>query len=43
MNLSSWLVAEIVPGVERHPLKKLDVDPDALLRLVGRVRRLFWA
>jgi transposase len=26
MSLSSWLVAGIVPGVERQPLKKLEVD-----------------
>ena len=38
MSLSSWLVAGIVPGMERHPLKKLDVDPDALLRLLHRWR-----
>ena len=28
MSLSSWLVAGIVPDMDRHPLKKLDVDPD---------------
>jgi len=38
MSLSSWLVAGIVAGMERHPLKKLDVDPDALLRLLHRWR-----
>jgi hypothetical protein len=38
MSLPSWLVAGIVPGMERHPLKKLDVDPDALLRLLHRWR-----
>ena len=26
LSLSSWLVAGIVPGVERQPLKKLAVD-----------------
>ena len=31
MSLSSWLVAGIVPGVERQPLKKLAVDESALL------------
>ena len=30
MSLSSWLVAGIVPGVERQPLKKLAVDESAL-------------
>ncbi len=38
VRLSSWLVAGIVPGLERHPLKKLNVDPDALLRLLHRWR-----
>src|SRR6478735_8842465 len=32
MSLSSWLVAGIVPGVERQPLKKLAVDESALLK-----------
>ena len=26
MSQSSWLVAGIVPGVEREPLKKLAID-----------------
>lgn len=26
MSLTKWLVAGIVPGVERQPLKKLEVD-----------------
>ena len=26
MSLSSWLVAGVVPGIERHPLKKLEVN-----------------
>ena len=32
MSQSSWLVAGIVPGIERHPAKKLEPDPTALLR-----------
>src|ERR1700739_2046676 len=36
MSLSSWLVAGIVPGVERQPLKKLAVDESALLKLLHR-------
>src|SRR6516225_11897976 len=36
MSLSSWLVAGIVPGVERQPLKKLVVDESALLKLLHR-------
>ena len=38
MSQSSWLVAGIVPGIERQPLKKLDVDKDALLKLLHRWR-----
>jgi transposase len=38
MSLSSWLVAGVVPGLERHPLKKLDVDAEALIRLLHRWR-----
>src|SRR5246127_2715535 len=36
MGQSSWLVAGIVPGLERNPLKKLSPDQDALLRLLHR-------
>ena len=36
MSQSNWLVAGIVPGVERHPLKKLDPDERALLQLLKR-------
>jgi transposase len=38
MSQSSWLVAGIVPGVERQPLKKLKVDESALLNLLHRWR-----
>ena len=38
MSLSSWLVAGILPGVERQPLKKLEVDESALLKLLNRWR-----
>ena len=38
MSLSSWLVAGIVPGVERQPVKKLAVDECALLKLLHRWR-----
>ncbi len=38
MSQSSWLVAGIVPGVERHPLKKLVPDEAALLGLLQRWR-----
>ena len=38
MSQKSWLVGAIVPGVERHPLKKLVPDEDELLRLLQRWR-----
>src|SRR5689334_11942167 len=38
LSRSSWLVAGVVPGLERHPLKKLEPDEDALLRLLHRWR-----
>jgi transposase len=34
MSLSTWLVAGIVPGVARHPLKKLEAED--LLKLLHR-------
>lgn len=36
MSQSSWLVAGIAPGIDRHPLKKLTADEDVLLRLLQR-------
>ena len=36
MSQSSWLVAGVVPGVDRHPLKKLEPDEEGLLRLLRR-------
>jgi len=36
MSQSSWLVAGVLPGVERQPLKKLVPDVAALLRLLER-------
>ena len=38
MSQSSRLVAGIVPGVERQPLKKIAVDASALLKLLNRWR-----
>jgi transposase len=38
MSQSSWLVAGIVPGVERQPLKKLAINERALLNLLRRWR-----
>lgn len=38
LSLSSWLIAGIVPGLGRQPLKKLAVDESALLKLLHRWR-----
>jgi transposase len=38
MSQSSWLVAGIIPGIERHPLKKLEPNEVELLRLLTRWR-----
>jgi len=38
MSLSSWLVAGMIPGVNREPLKKIDPDAEELLRLLYRWR-----
>jgi len=39
MGKESWLVAGIIPGVERQPLKKLEPDGDELLKLLVRWRK----
>src|ERR1700732_907610 len=38
LSLKTWLVAGLVPGVARQPLKKHGADPDALLTLLHRWR-----
>jgi hypothetical protein len=38
MSQAKWLVAAVVPGVERQPLKRLDADAAALLKLLHRWR-----
>ena len=38
MSQSIWLVAGMIPGVERQPLKKLNPDEDQLLKLMNRWR-----
>jgi transposase len=38
LSLSSWLVAGVVPGITRQPLKKLEPDEADLLRLLQRWR-----
>src|SRR5256886_12822218 len=42
MSKASWLVSGVVPGVERQPLKKLEPDATALLRLIEAGRDGFW-
>ena len=34
MSQSKWLVPALVPGVERHPLKKFDAQEEGLLKLL---------
>jgi len=38
MSQSSWLIAGIIPGVERHAAKKLNPDEAGLLQLLHRWR-----
>ena len=36
LSRNSWLVAGVVPGINRHPLKKLAADENELLALLHR-------
>ncbi len=38
MSKAKWLVAGLVPGLERQPLKKIDADAELLLQLLQRWR-----
>jgi transposase len=38
LSRSSWLIAGMVPGVERQPLKKLEPDAQALMQVIERWR-----
>ena len=38
MSQSSWLVAGMLPGVERQPRKKLEPSPERLVGLLHRWR-----
>jgi len=38
LSLSTWLVAGVVPGLKRQPLKKLSADADKLVALLERWR-----
>src|SRR5215813_11932494 len=39
LSQTKWLVAALVPGVERQPLKKFDANEEVLLKLLHRWRR----
>lgn len=39
MSLKTWLINAMVPGIERHPLKKLEPDPSGLLMTLAGWRR----
>ena len=39
LSKENWLVAGIIPGVERQPLKKLEADENELLKLLERWRK----
>jgi transposase len=39
MSRSTWLVAGLLPGVDRRPLKKLQPDENALMRLLASWRQ----
>lgn len=38
MSQTKWLVAALIPGVERQPLKKFDAQEEVLLKLLHRWR-----
>src|SRR2546427_3177311 len=38
LSQSSWLVAGVLPGIERQPRKKLEPSPERLLGLLHRWR-----
>jgi transposase len=38
LSQNTWLVAGVVPGVERQPLKKIGAEEDELLKLLNRWR-----
>jgi hypothetical protein len=39
ISLASWLVAGLLPGVNREPLKKIAPDPEVLLRFFASPTR----
>jgi len=38
LSQSSWVVGGVVPGIEREPAKKLEADPEAVVKLLERWR-----
>ena len=38
MSLGSWLVAGMIPGINRQPRKKIGPNPELLLQLLYRWR-----
>jgi hypothetical protein len=38
MSQAKWLIAAVVPGIERQPLKRLNADEAAVLKLLHRWR-----
>src|SRR5262249_60613161 len=38
LSHSSWLIADMLPGIERQPRKKLEASPERLLALLHRWR-----
>ncbi|WP_027163587.1 hypothetical protein [Mesorhizobium sp. WSM1293] len=36
MSKARWLIAALVAGFKRHPLKKIDADPPSSLKLLQR-------
>jgi transposase len=40
LSQGKWLIAGIVPGIDRHPLKKLPADENRLLALILHWRHL---
>jgi transposase len=39
MGQASWLIAAIVPGLNRHPLKKIAADEEQLLQVLWRWKK----
>ncbi len=42
MSKAKWLVAGLVPGLERQPLKKIDADAELLVAAFAALARRSW-